>query len=118
MLTGASGYDIVVPSIEFMARQAKAGVFAKIDKAALSNYGNLDKAILEIIAVNDPGNTFGVPYMMFTTGIGYNIDAVSSRIEADKIGSWDMILIPKRRLNWRIAALLCWTAPQKLLHRR
>lgn len=95
MLTGSSGYDVVVPSIEFMARQAQAGVFAKIDKAALSNYGNLDETILGILAVNDPDNTYGVPYMMFTTGIGYNVGAVSERIDADKIGSWDMIFDPE-----------------------
>ena len=95
MLTGASGYDVVVPSIEFMARQAQAGVFAEIDKAALENYGNLDPAILEIIAVNDPGNTYGVPYMMFTTGIGYNVSAVAERIGEDKIGSWDMVFDPE-----------------------
>ncbi|NND91901.1 MAG: polyamine ABC transporter substrate-binding protein [Granulosicoccus sp.] len=94
MLTGASGYDVVVPSIEFMARQAQAGVFAEIDKGALPDYGNLDQGILDVIAVNDPDNTYGVPYMMFTTGIGYNVKEVSSRIDADKIGSWDMIFDP------------------------
>lgn len=91
MLTGSSGYDVVVPSIEFLSRQAQAGVFAEIDKAGLTNYGNLDANILGILAVNDPDNTYGVPYMMFTTGIGYNVGAVSERIDADKIGSWDMI---------------------------
>lgn len=91
MLTGSSGYDVVVPSIEFLARQAQAGVFAKIDKAALSNYGNLDPKILKILAVNDPDNTYGIPYMMFTTGIGYNVEKVSERVGADKIGSWDML---------------------------
>ncbi len=95
MLTGSSGYDVVVPSIEFMARQAQAGVFAEIDKDALSNYGNLDTNILKILAVNDPDNTYGVPYMMFTTGLGYNVDAVAERIDADKIGSWDMIFDPE-----------------------
>lgn len=94
MLTGSSGYDLVVPSLEFMARQAQAGVFAKIDKAALSNYGNLDQDILDIVAENDPDNTFGVPYMMYSTGIGYDVDAVASRIDADKIGSWDMLFDP------------------------
>ena len=29
LLTGSTGYDVVVPSIQFMARQAKAGVFQK-----------------------------------------------------------------------------------------
>ncbi len=95
MLTGASGYDVVVPSIEFMARQAQAGVFAEIDKGALSNYGNLDQGILDVIAVNDPDNKYGVPYMMFTTGLGYNVDKVKERIDEGKIGSWDMIFDPE-----------------------
>jgi putrescine transport system substrate-binding protein len=95
MLTGASGYDIVVPSVEFMARQAQAGVFAEIDKSALSNYGNLDPEILRILEANDPGNTFGVPYMMYTLGVGYNVEAVSARIDADKIGTWDMVFDPE-----------------------
>ncbi len=94
MLTGSSGYDIVVPSIEFMARQIQAGVFAEIDKSALTNYGNLDKSVLDKLAVNDPNNTYGVPYMMFTTGIGYNVAAVAERIGEDKVGSWDMIFDP------------------------
>lgn len=95
MLTGASGYDVVVPSIEFMARQAQAGVFAEVNKDALSNYGNLDESILNIVATNDPDNTFGVPYMMFTTGLGYNVEAVSERIDEGKIGSWDMVFDPE-----------------------
>jgi len=94
MLTGASGYDVVVPSIEFLARQAQAGLYAKIDKDKLKNYGNLDPDILKIIAVNDPDNTYGVPYMMFSVGIGYNIDMIAERIDADKIGSWDMVFDP------------------------
>ncbi len=95
MLTGSSGYDVVVPSLEFMARQAQAGVFAEINKDALTNYGNLDGGILNVISVNDPDNKFGVPYMMYTTGIGYNINAVAERIGEDKVGSWDMLFDPE-----------------------
>ena len=94
LLTGASGYDVVVPSIDFMARQIQAGVFAEVDKDALSNYGNLDPTVLGVVAVNDPDNTYGVPYMMFTTGIGYNVDKVKERIDGDRIGSYDMIFDP------------------------
>ena len=90
LLTGSTGYDVVVPSIQFMARQSKAGVFQKIDKKALANYGNLDKNILDLVAINDPDNTYGVPYMIYTVGLGYNVDKIAKRIPADKIGSWDM----------------------------
>jgi putrescine transport system substrate-binding protein len=90
LLAGSTGYDVVVPSIQFMARQAKAHVFQEIDKKALANYGNLDKSILDLVAVNDPDNTYGVPYMIYTVGLGYNVDKIAKRIPADKIGSWDM----------------------------
>ena len=94
LLTGASGYDVVVPSIDFMARQIQAGVFAEVDKNALTNYGNLDETVLKVVAINDPDNAYGVPYMMFTTGLGYNVGKVKERISEDKIGSWDMIFDP------------------------
>ena len=47
LLAGHSGYDVVVPSAApYLARQAASGVYRKIDKAALKNYGNLDPQIL------------------------------------------------------------------------
>ncbi|GGA20195.1 polyamine ABC transporter substrate-binding protein [Neptunicoccus cionae] len=115
MLTGSSGYDVVVPSIEFMARQAQAGVFAEINKDALSNYGNLDPQILEILAVNDPDNTHGVPYMMFTTGLGYNVQAVSERIDADKIGSWDMIFDPETAAKLADCGIAVLDSPSEIM---
>lgn len=115
MLTGSSGYDVVVPSIEFMARQAQAGVFAKIDKEALSNYGNLDPKILEILSVNDPDNTYGVPYMMFTTGLGYNVKAVSARIDAGKIGSWDMVFDPETAAKLADCGIAVLDSPSEIM---
>ena len=73
LLAGHSGYDLVVPSAApYLARQASSGVYKKIDKAALKNYGNLDPQILEAAAKADPGSQYGVPYMWGTTGFGYN----------------------------------------------
>lgn len=73
LLAGHSGYDLVVPSAApYLARQAASGVYRKIDKAALKNYGNLDPQILAAAANADPGNQYGVPYMWGTTGFGYN----------------------------------------------
>ena len=42
LLSGGSGYDIVVPSGSFLENQIKAGVFQKLDKSKLSNINNLD----------------------------------------------------------------------------
>jgi putrescine transport system substrate-binding protein len=83
LLAGHSGYDVVVPSSSpYLERMAKAKVFLKLDKSKLSNYGNLDPKILASAAVADPGNTFGVPYMWGTTGIGYNVKKVKAALGA------------------------------------
>ena len=115
MLTGASGYDVVVPSIEFMARQAQVGVFAPVDKAALTNYGNLDAGIMAVLAVNDPDNTYGIPYMMFTTGLGYNVDMVAERIGEDKVGSWDMIFDPETVAKLADCGVVVLDSPSEMI---
>lgn len=81
LLAGKSGYDLVVPSaVPFFARQLKAGVYRKIDRAALTNYGNLDPQILEKVKAADPGNEYGVPYLWGTSGIGYNVKKVKAAL--------------------------------------
>jgi len=73
LMAGHSGYDLVVPTASpYLAREAAAGALLPIDKARLSNYGNLDPQILAAAANADPDNKFGVPYMWGTTGIGFN----------------------------------------------
>ena len=37
LLAGRTGYDVVVPTAYFLARQIKAGVFQKLDKGKLTN---------------------------------------------------------------------------------
>src|SRR4029079_275511 len=50
LVSGNTGYDLVVPSVQYLARQVKAGVFQPLDKSKLSNYGNLDPEIMARIA--------------------------------------------------------------------
>jgi putrescine transport system substrate-binding protein len=81
LMAGRSGYDLVVPSASpFLARQVGAGVYQKIDRSKLVNYGNLDPQILAAAANADPGNQFGVPYLWGTTGIGYNVAKVQAAL--------------------------------------
>jgi spermidine/putrescine-binding protein len=73
LLSGRSGYDVVVPSASpFMARQIAAGVYRVLDRDKLPNWKNLDPRILEVVAASDPGNAHGVPYLWSFTGIGAN----------------------------------------------
>ncbi|HEX4571606.1 MAG TPA: extracellular solute-binding protein, partial [Dongiaceae bacterium] len=76
MLTGKSGYDIVVPIASFFARQIKAGVYLKLDKSKLPNLKNLNPVLYKDLADYDPGNAYAIPYMFGTSGFSYNVDMV------------------------------------------
>ncbi|WP_425501984.1 polyamine ABC transporter substrate-binding protein [Pseudoxanthomonas jiangsuensis] len=96
LLAGSSGYDIVVPTLNFFGRQIQAGVFKELDKSKIPNLANLDPKVMERIAAQDPGNKYGVPYMVGTTGIGYNVDKVTAAFgSADIANSWDLVFKPE-----------------------
>src|SRR5690606_25737457 len=42
LLTGKSGYDVVVPSTHYAARQIEGGLFQKLDKSQIPNWSHLD----------------------------------------------------------------------------
>jgi len=95
LLAGRTGYDLVVPTAYFLARQVKAGVFQKLDKSKLPNAGNEWSEIAARLAAYDPGNQYAVNYMWGTTGIGYNVKKVRELLGSDaRIDSWDVVFKP------------------------
>src|SRR3954462_14904592 len=72
LLAGQTGYDIVVPTANFLALQIKAGVFRKLDKSLLSNLKNVDPEIAKYFDPLDPGMQYSVNYFWGTSGVGYN----------------------------------------------
>ncbi len=95
LLAGRSGYDVVVPSDHFLARQIQAGAFAKLERSLLPNWDNLDPQLMQQVAVNDPGNQYAVPYLWGTNGIGYNVDKVKEVLGVDTIDSWAVLFEPE-----------------------
>jgi putrescine transport system substrate-binding protein len=95
LLAGNTGYDLVIPSAQFMERQIKAGVFQKLDKSLLTNVGNMDPAIMQRVALHDPDNEHAVPYMWGTDGIGYNVEKVKKIMPDAPVDSWSLVLDPK-----------------------
>jgi putrescine transport system substrate-binding protein len=97
LLAGQSGYDVVVPTAYFLARQIKAGIFQKLDKSKLPNLAYVWPEIAKALAFYDPGNQYAVDYMWGTTGIGYNIKEVKRILGPDaKIDSWDYVFDPDK----------------------
>ena len=94
LLAGSSGYDVVVPSGFFLERQIAAGLFQPLDKSKLPNLVNMDPAQLKLVEAHDPGNTYAIPYMSFTVGIGFNAAKVKERLGDTPIDSWDLVFKP------------------------
>jgi putrescine transport system substrate-binding protein len=96
LVTGNTGYDLVVPSLSFLARQIQAGVFQPLDRSKLTNYGNLDPKLMATIAELDKDNAHSVPYLWGTTGIGYNVGKVKEVLgENAPVDSWAMVFEPE-----------------------
>lgn len=91
LLTGKTGYDVVVPSATFMQRQIQAGVYQKLDKDKLPNLKHMDPLLLERLEVFDPGNEYSVNYMWGTSGYGVNEEKVLALNPDAPIGSWDLL---------------------------
>lgn len=115
LLTGRSNYDIVVPTDFFFDRLNKAGVFRKLDKTSLPNSFNLDPDIMQKLALHDPGNLHSVPYLWFTTGIGYNVDQVRERLGSSEPDSWSLLFDPTNAAKLQDCGILIVDSPTDVL---
>jgi len=96
MLAGGSGYDVVVPTADFLQRQISAGAFQKLDKSKLSNIENMWDVIQERTDQYDPGNEYAINYMWGTTGLGVNVGKVKEVLgEAAPLDSMELVLNPE-----------------------
>lgn len=65
-----TGYDVIVPSTYFVDRMRQQGMLQALDKSRLSNFKNLNPALLN--KPYDPGNQYSIPYFWTATGIVVN----------------------------------------------
>ncbi len=116
LLAGSTGYDVVVPSASFLARQIKAGVFQKLDKSKLPNLKNVWPEIAKQVALYDPGNQYAVNYMWGTTGIGYNIDKVKEVLGPNApVNSWSLVFDPANMKKLQKCGVHFLDAPTEMI---
>ena len=95
LLAGNSGYDVVVPTSQYLRRQIAAGVYQPLNKELLPNLVNMDPELMKAAAAYDEDNAHSVIYMQLTTGVGYNVDKVKERLgDAAPTDSWSLIFDP------------------------
>lgn len=65
-----NGYDVVVPSQEYVEPMVQQGMLHVVDHAKLSHFNNLQRFILN--KSFDPNNRYSIPFAWGTTGIVVN----------------------------------------------
>ena len=116
LLTGKSGYDIVVPSNSFLAKQIKAGVYQELDKSRLPNWKNLNPVLLKNASASDPDNAHAFPYMWGSIGIGYNPDKVKAALGSDApTNSWDLLFKPENAEKLKTCGISFLDSPTEML---
>ena len=116
LLTGNSGYDLVVPSNVFLAKQIEAGVFQPLDRSKLPNWNHLDPKLMKLIEANDPGNQYAVPYMYGTVLIGFNPDKVKAALgDNAPVDSWDLIFKEENIAKLKQCGVALLDSPSEIL---
>ena len=115
LLTGNSGFDVVFPSAPPFQRQIRSGAYLPLDKKKLPNLVNLDAVLMSRVAVNDPGNDYGVVYMWGTDGIGYNAKMVAAALPNVPLNSWRLIFDPAFAAKLATCGINIFDAPAEMV---
>ncbi|MGB0845031.1 MAG: ABC transporter substrate-binding protein [Alphaproteobacteria bacterium] len=75
MRGGNPGYDIIVPTNDFVETMIEEDMLIALDHSKIPNIANIEEVFMD--AAFDPGRKFSLPYMWGTVGIGYRKSAVS-----------------------------------------
>jgi putrescine transport system substrate-binding protein len=114
MLSGKSGYDVVLTSAPVLHRLISSGAFMPLDRAKLPNHKNLRSDILDRMKLIDPDNIQAVPYLWGTIGLGVNVTAIKKRLGNDFPQSWDLLLDPKLSSKLKDCAIHLMDSPDEL----
>ena len=97
LAAGKTGYDVVVPGAHFAKMQIEGGLFQKLNRSLLTNWGNLDPAILAQMAKVDPGNQYLVDWLWGYVTVGINVGKVEKALGDLPMpeNPWSLLFDPK-----------------------
>ncbi len=101
LVAGKTGYDIVVPGSHFAKMQIAGGLLQKLDRTQLTNWGNLDKGLLDQLGNVDPGNQYLVDWLWGYVTVGINTAKVKAALASAPNplpmpdNAWSLIFDPK-----------------------
>lgn len=87
---GNPGYDVIVPSNEFVTRMGDAGMLMPLDKSKIPNASNLLPEFQD--ASFDPGRKYSMPYTWLVIGVGYRKSKMAGKVPGGVPDSWKYLL--------------------------
>ena len=115
LLAGKSGYDVVVPTQYYMARQVQAKLLRPLDKTKIPNFARLDPVQMERLAKYDPGNQHAAIYLWGTSGIGLNPDKIRQRMANPPAYSLKMLFDPEIASKFADCGIVLLDAPDEIM---
>jgi spermidine/putrescine transport system substrate-binding protein len=100
---GAKGYDVLVPTANFVSDLSQGGFLQPLDKAQLPDLKNIAPAYMDTSF--DPGNVYSVPYAYTVTMLGYNEEEMLNL--GVTVDSWAAIFDPAilEKIKGRVTVL-------------
>ena len=83
--SGATSYDVIIPSDYMIERMISEGMLAKLNFANIPNYEYIVEQFRN--QYYDPQNLYSVPYTYGMVGVIYNTTMVAQ----EDVGSWDLL---------------------------
>lgn len=80
---GNPGFDVIVPSNDFVERMVQAGMLMELDHAQIPNKKNVDGAYIDVSY--DPQRKYSMPYTWLALGIGYRKSKVPTAPDSWKV---------------------------------
>ncbi len=76
LASGQADFDVFFPTTDVIGKLVAGRVLQPINKSYLPNLTNVWETLQD--PFYDQGSVYSVPYVMFTTGIGYRVDEVAN----------------------------------------
>lgn len=115
VLTGKTGYDIVMPTASVTGKLIEAGALDRYDANKIPNSATLNPDIMGFIAATDPGNGYAIPYAYGTTGIMFNPAKVAARMPDAPTDSLDIIFKPEIASRFKDCGIAIADSPEGIM---
>lgn len=117
LIAGSTGYDIVVPGAVFAKAQIESSLYQPLDKTKLTNYANVDAALMAKLGQIDPGNAYLLPWAWSFTTVGINKAKVAKALGTTVLPAnvWELVFNPDYTARLKSCGIIFLDSPTEIL---